>query len=312
MQGLERSQLRALSRRSDARGLVQLGGHVGLLTLTGILVCTTRGTPWWMPVLVVHGIALDFLFCAQHEAVHRTAFASRRLNDAVAWACGVLLLLPPEYFRLFHFAHHRFTQDPALDPELGQPPPARLSSYLWRVTGLPNWYQRVAITLGHALTGRVSERFVPPVKRPLIVREARLLLSLYLAVLLISCILRRADALIYWVVPAILGQPFLRLYLMAEHGGCALGDDVYANTRTTRSTGLVRWLAWQMPYHVEHHAYPSVPFHALAAVHGLMGARIEMSAPGYVAFHRALIRSLLAPTRLARPGATAPTSPSTR
>jgi fatty acid desaturase len=40
-----------------------------------------------------------------------------------------------------------------------------------------------------------------------------------------------------------------------------------------------------MPYHAEHHAYPSVPFHALPGLHHLVAARIVHHAQGY---HRAV------------------------
>jgi fatty acid desaturase len=53
-----------------------------------------------------------------------------------------------------------------------------------------------------------------------------------------------------------------------------------------------------MPFHVEHHAFPAVPFHALREVNVLIRSRIEVSAPGYLAVHRALIRRLLAPRAL--------------
>lgn len=294
MHGLDRNQLRTLSRRSDVRGLLQLTLHAGLLASTGTLVWIARDRGWLLPAMLLHGIVLVFLFCAMHEAAHRTAFATRALNDAVAWACGLLLVLPPEYFRLYHFAHHRHTQDPARDPELSLAPVRRVRTYLWRISGLPNWISRLKVTLGHALTGRVSEDFVPATKRSAVVREARVYWGIYLGLLAVSCLLRRTDALIYWVVPALLGQPFLRLYLMAEHAGCALSDDVYENTRTTRTHAAVRLLAWQMPYHVEHHAYPSVPFHALHQVHALVSERIRVLSPGYRALHRQLIRGLMA------------------
>ena len=35
------------------------------------------------------------------------------------------------------------------------------------------------------------------------------------------------------------------------------------NSRTTYTNALVRFLAWNMPFHAEHHAWPSIPFHAL-------------------------------------------------
>jgi fatty acid desaturase len=297
---LDSGTLRRLSERSNVRGFVQLAAHGLLLCLTGTLVWASRGSVWLLPAIALHGVVLNFLFCALHESIHRTAFASRRVNDAVAWVCGAILLLPREYFRLFHFAHHRFTQDPERDPELAQPVPSTLLTYIWRISGLPNWTKRVTVTLRHAVTGRVTEPFVPEAKRRRIVWEARILWSFYLAVLCLSVWLRTADALLYWVLPVVAGQPFLRLYLFAEHAGCALNEDMYSNTRTTYTNGAMRLLAWQMPFHVEHHEYPSVPFHALSKVNALVRDRIEVSAPGYLAMHREWIRRVLATHTLPR------------
>jgi fatty acid desaturase len=292
VRGLDRDTVLALSRRSDARGLAQLALHLGLLAITGALVYASRGSWWLAPALVLHGVVLDFLFCALHEGVHRTPFATRWINDTVAWIVGALLLLPANYFRLFHFAHHRFTQDPARDPELLTAKPSSLASYLWFASGLPNWRARLKGTLRHALTGRVREPFIPAAQHRAIVREAQLLWALYLGVIAVSIALQRADALYYWVLPAIAGQPFLRLFLHAEHTGCAQSADMFANTRTTYANAATRLLTWNMPYHVEHHAYPSVPFHALAQVNALIRERIQVGVPGYIAVHRGLLRAL--------------------
>src|SRR5215217_5920236 len=114
----QRNALLRLADRSDAKGLAQLACHLGALAAAGALAWSARGTWWQVPTMLLEGIILVFLFAPLHESVHWTAFRRRRLNDAVAWACGALLLLPPAYFRAFHFAHHRHTQDPARDPEL--------------------------------------------------------------------------------------------------------------------------------------------------------------------------------------------------
>ncbi|HTV95760.1 MAG TPA: fatty acid desaturase [Steroidobacteraceae bacterium] len=301
-EGLDRATLRRLSLRSNARGFAQLAWHGLLIAATGALVWASRGRLWIAPALVLYGVALNFLFCALHESIHRTAFASRRVNDALAWITGALLVLPPEFFRAFHFAHHRFTQDPARDPELAQPPPATLSAYLWRASGLPNWKKRLTVTLRHAITGRVTEPFIAAGKRAAIVREARQLWVCYGAVLALSLAEHSSAALLYWIVPVVLGQPFLRLYLLSEHAGCAFSDDMFANTRTTYTLAAVRLLTWQMPYHVEHHAFPAVPFHRLAQVNALIRGRIQVEAAGYLALHAALIRALR-PARPLRPSA---------
>jgi len=278
---IDKATLKALSRRSDGRGLMQLGTHLVALGATGVLVAWAGATWWLAPALAVHGVVLIFLFSPLHETIHRTAFRSRALNDGLAWICGAVILLPPDYFRAFHFAHHRYTQDTERDPELALLQPKDLGLYLLRVTGLPYWRERITTLFRHAFTGRVAQPFVAARLAPAVVREARLLLLTYAGIAAASVALESGAALIYWIVPAVLGQPALRLYLLAEHTGCPFVPDMLRNSRTTRSNWLARRLAWNMPYHAEHHAYPALPFHALPAAHELLKDRIEVQASGY-------------------------------
>ena len=122
---IDKRALKALSERSDRRGLVQFFGHLAAILCSGILLFGALGTPWLLPALVLHGVVLVFLFAPLHETIHATAFRSRALNRAVAFLCGAVLFLPSEYFRAFHFAHHRHTQDEAADPELYRDQPGR-------------------------------------------------------------------------------------------------------------------------------------------------------------------------------------------
>ena len=57
------------------------------------------------------------------------------------------------------------------------------------------------------------------------------------------------------------------------------------NSRTTTTNAIVRWLAWNMPYHAEHHAYPTVPFYRLPALHLLAKPYLKETEQGYVRFH---------------------------
>ena len=287
----EREMLRLWSRRSDGPGLVHLAGHALALVVTGAGIWLARGTLWIWPAMWLHGVVLIFLFTPLHECIHRTAFRSRALNEAVAFVLGVLLVLPREYFRAFHFAHHRFTQDPARDPELGSPKPASLRQWLWYVSGMPYWIAQIRGAIGHAL-GRAPETFYKDGRqRRAVILEARLVLAIYALVLVASLATGSNAALIYWILPAVLGQPALRLYLMAEHGLCPLSDDMLENTRTTYTNAAMRALAWNMPYHAEHHAYPAVPFHRLPQVNRALAARLKSTSPGYIALQRQILQS---------------------
>src|SRR3954469_9283863 len=89
----DREALRLWSRRSDRPGLIHLAGHLTALLLTGAGVWAGQGTPWIWPAMWLHGVVLVFLFTPAHECVHRTAFKTRALNEAVAFVSGVLLVL---------------------------------------------------------------------------------------------------------------------------------------------------------------------------------------------------------------------------
>ena len=288
----EHAALKALSRRSDARGLLQFGGHLLLLGGTSALLVLAEGGPWLVPALLVQGVAIVFLFCAAHEAIHRTAFRTRALNDAVAFVCGLAILLPPAYFRAFHLAHHRYTQEPDKDPELADPRSQSLGSYLWYLSGLPYWRGQIAALLRHA-GGRVEETFVTRQEKIKVVREARIFLGICVGVAGLSFWSGSTLALMFWVVPALLGQPFLRAYLLAEHHGCPESRDMMLNSRTTESNAALRWLAWNMPYHGAHHAYPALPFFALPAAQEILTARPWTRASGYLGFHKQVIAGFL-------------------
>jgi fatty acid desaturase len=114
-----------------------------------------------------------------------------------------------------------------------------------------------------------------------------------LAGLAVAAVALRSDALLWcWLLPLALGLPFLRLYLLSEHTGCTEDDDGLTNTRTTVSVWPVRFLMWNLPYHAEHHLYPSIPFHRLPATHRWLRRHLGVVADGYVAVQRELYADL--------------------
>ncbi len=115
---VDSERLEKLLARSNLRGGLQLVVHLVLLIATGVVVSTAVGTPWLIPAMIPYGVVLVFLFAPLHESIHGTAFKNRGVNETVAWLAAFVLVLPPHYFRLFHFTHHRSTQDAVYDPEL--------------------------------------------------------------------------------------------------------------------------------------------------------------------------------------------------
>ena len=278
--GLDVETRAALTTRSDAAGFSQLGFHLLYLGLTGLGVALLPGL-WWLVALVPYGTGLVFLFTLEHEATHKTPFASEWWNEAIGRVCGLVLLLPFTWFRYFHLAHHRWTNLPGLDPELAGERPATVWQWGLHVSGVPFWVAQGRL-LADLVRGRGLASYIPDSARVRVVAEARWMVAIY-AVAALSLLVTPV-LFWFWLLPVIVGQPFLRLYLLAEHGDLPFVADMFRNTRTTVTTPLLRRLAWNMPYHVEHHVMPTVPFHKLPAAHRLMKAQLRVTAAGCVAF----------------------------
>ena len=278
-------ELTRLKETRDSPGLVHLAGHAALLVATAAGVLAAPDWPLWLAAATAHGIVLIFLFTLEHEAIHATAFRSAWLNRTVAEAAGFLVVVPPRWFRTFHFAHHRHTQDVARDPELETPKPSGWWSYVRHLSGLPYWKAQVSTILGNAV-GRGIGSYVPAPARRRIVTEARAYLAAYAGFAALCIVTGWTWPVELWLVPLLLGQPFLRAYLLAEHGACPLVADMLMNTRTTFTNRLVRFLAWNMPYHTAHHVLPVVPFHRLGALTALLERRLATTADGYLDAHR--------------------------
>jgi fatty acid desaturase len=269
----------AMTARRNGPGLRHLALHAAAIVLVGGLIMA--GAPGWPMLLAVQGVLVVFLFTLEHEATHRTPFRSVLVNDWAGRVAGFLLLLPFEWFRYFHLAHHRWTNIDGKDPELAGTPPKTLRQWLWHVSGIPYWLSETRLMVA-LVCGRVTDTFVPEGARGRVVREAR---WMALGYILTGLSLAWTPVLLWvWLLPVLLGQPFLRLYLLAEHGDCPRVANMFQNTRTTFTNRLVRFLAWNMPYHVEHHVWPAVPFHRLPEVHRLMKDELQVTADGYAAF----------------------------
>ncbi len=283
---MDRDQLAAFMQKSDRAGIWHLMGHVGLIVIGAMWIA--KGWPFWQAALVLQGVCISFLFTLEHEATHQTPFKTRWLNEGAGSVSGLLILQPFYWFRYFHLAHHRYTNIPDKDPELmsGYKPDGR-QAFFWYVTGIPYW-KGMARQIWRNAKGDRFHSYIPERAQRRTVIEARIMLTLYVLSLLSLFV----SPLLFWIwmLPTLLGMPFLRLYLLAEHGRCAFVANMFENTRTTYTTRFVRFIAWNMPYHVEHHTIPAVPFHRLADLHKVIQGHHGVTSQGYSGFAAEYLR----------------------
>jgi fatty acid desaturase len=288
------ADLRSLSVRSDLRGAVRLSVHLLLILGAGWLVAIANA---WalLPAMILLGVTQAALFAPIHETMHMTAFASRRANAVVGWLAACPSLLNRDFYTAFHLAHHRHTQDPERDPELMTLPPSTVDAYILRVIGLPYWRLRLRVVWDGWRGDLSAYPFIAPRVAPMIIRSLRLMSLFVLTCAALSVIFVGWWApLVFWIGPQLLGQPLLRLYLLAEHTLCTMDANGLTNTRTTLTNGAVRLLMWNMSYHAEHHLYPSIPFHRLADAHRTIRDRLGVVQHGYARWHVHFVRMLRA------------------
>lgn len=252
-----------------------------------------------------------------HDCAHRCWFSSPRLNEFCGhWLAGMPMLVPLDFYRRYHFAHHTKTgtdEDPDLGnvrnyPVSGKSLARKLLRDLAGVSGIRNALALLlyvhlgragnAKSMGLSRTGALSGR-----------QMLRRGLRNYTAVILTQAVLFAAllalDAawtyLIWWWAYLTSYQLFARIRQIGEHGAMpelATGD-VRRNTRTTR----VRW--WErltispnfVNYHCEHHLAPTVPGYHLPRMHRLLRERGFYQGHDYAALdgYGAVLQAATAP-----------------
>jgi fatty acid desaturase len=281
--------LTVMGRRSDLRGALQAGAHLGCTAATGALVWLAL--PHWyllIPAMTLYGLTLVTMFAPMHECTHRTAFRSTAANDAVGWVAGLMSFYTSTYYRYYHSWHHRYTQDPARDPELMFPRTSSRAAYLREIITVGFWHRR-AIDYARLALGLARLPFLPDRARRAVAVSVSCQLLLYAAAL--AAVAPGFTAPLYFFfLPSLLAMPFMRAYLIAEHTLCSRDQNFLTNTRTTLANFPIRLLMWNMPFHAEHHLFPAVPFHRLPELHAAIGDRFAHVARGYIATNRAVLR----------------------
>ncbi len=263
--------LRRLMQKSDRAGLLQLASHLLAIGASGTALWTTWGSWWGVPCFLVHGLLVNWLYAAQHEACHDTVFRRRAANEWLGRFTGFVLLYPRDHDRWQHLCHHRHTQDPERDSELVYRSlfSGRFAPWL-AISGLSLWSGLLGILVQHAVTGRRrphSEYYLNEDMERRVVAEARWHLALYALVAAASAWFGTWAAVILWWAPMLAMSWTHQVQNIIEHDGMPFVRDTWKNTRTIRTNPVMRWLAWQMVYHSAHHTYPGVPFHRLRELH---------------------------------------------
>ena len=246
--------------------------------------------------LIVASAMVAAMYAAAHETLHRTAFRTPWLNDLVYPIATMTILYIPTCHRYFHLAHHRFTRDPFKDPEIafGGEPTASVFAYTLWVSGLSLFGFKL-LTVLRAAFARGAEMwelfffYLPERRRTRTRREALFILALHGSLLLAG--LFWMPTLLWIFAAQILGHALISIQTAGDHNGLEHTGGI-DQTRTVTAGPIVQFLFWNMPYHAEHHAQPTIPFYSLPEVNRQGLIDIEHSEPDYPTYHKDVVRQI--------------------
>jgi fatty acid desaturase len=230
------------------------------------------GTWWCVPFFLCYGVLYGSASDSRwHECGHGTAFRTRWMNDLVYQIACFQILREPEIWRWSHTRHHTDTIIVGRDPEIVAMRPQgllRLASYFFAIPNIPAIVKKL---IAHAGGGMLPDEktYVPESEWPKVYRVARIWIAIHLCVWALAVATRSWLPLMYvGFLPTMYGTWLSVYFGLTQHVG--LAEDVLdhrLNSRTVLMNPVFRFVYWNMNYHVEHHMFPMVPYHALPAIH---------------------------------------------
>ena len=271
-----RALMKQLMQRDDARAIKDTVLWYALILASGALVVYGWHSGWSLGALFAAYFVYATLYCGPadsrwHESSHGTAFKTRWMNDLLyQFACFQVLRRPAKW-RWSHARHHTDTLVTGRDPEVAVPVPTDLLSTALNVFAIKNGPKELWAALRNAL-GHISadeKTFVPEMEWPRMVREARVWVAVYAALIATAVLLQSwLPVLLIGLLPGMLGAWLFNFFGLTQHAGMPENVlDHRLNCRTVYMNPVFRFLYWNMNYHVEHHMFPMVPYHALPQLH---------------------------------------------
>jgi fatty acid desaturase len=278
---LPRNEMKELMKRVDGPAIRDTIIWLGLMmAFAGLAVWLWPS--WWaaLPLFaygVLYGSASDSRW---HEAGHGTAFKSMWMNNVVYHIACFMIMRNPTRWRWSHTRHHTDTIIVGLDPEIAvMRPPVALKVALAYVGILDAWdAMRMMVINAFGKITDEEKSFIPEMEWPKAILVARIWMLIYAATIALAVWLGSWLPILLVGTPRLYGAWHHVLTGLMQHGG--LADNVLdhrLNSRTVYINPISRFIYWNMNYHIEHHMFPMVPYHALPRLHAMI--KYDLPAP---------------------------------
>jgi fatty acid desaturase len=288
--------MKQLMRRSDRPAMRDTAIWLTLLIAAGV-----GGLVFWdswacVPFFLVYGVLYGSASDSRwHETGHGTAFRTSWLNDVLYQVASFMNMKEPTFWRWSHARHHTDTIIVGRDREIAAMRPPDLFKLIVNVIGLRDAYDTTVSVVRHA-TGRVTAEeatFIPEPERRRVYREARAWLAAYALVAAVAIATGSILPFMFVGLPTLYGRWLGLLFGVSQHAGLAENVlDHRLNARTILMNPVFRFVYWNMNYHVEHHMFPMVPYHALPQLHAEVAGELPTPYPSLLAAYREIVPTL--------------------
>jgi fatty acid desaturase len=294
---LDDRRLKKLARRSDRPGLRYLVLWAVMLIASGALVHLFLDSLAIIPALIVYGTLLTVpAYAISHECSHGTAFRTRWLNEAVLWLTSLIYFEGPLMRRYAHARHHSYTWMRGKDAQMPFNTPLNVKGWLLEISGIGQYLYDARHMVTNAF-GRFHPEvldFTPPSELPKLKREAGAMLAIYATGATATALTGVLWPLVYLVIPRLVGGVAMQLFTIIQHAEMEENTaDLRRSTRSFETNRPARFLYANMNHHIEHHLYPSVPFHALPALSTEIRAQLPTPSRGLFATNVQILRAVL-------------------
>ena len=294
---IPRKVMKDLMARSDQPAIRDTLLWLGLLVLTGGLAAYFWGTWACVPFFFVYGVLYGSCCDSRwHEAGHGTAFKTAWMNDVVYHIASFMVIRNPVNWRWSHARHHTDTIIVGRDAEIVWMHPVNLWMRLQAFFAIIDVYRSLKVLALNAMGDMSADQrdYIPASELPKAIFWARVHMAIYGATALTALATWSFLPLMLIGLPRMYGCWHMYMCGMIQHGG--LAEDVVdhrLNSRTCYMNPVSRWIYWNMNYHVEHHMFPMVPYHALPRLHALIKDDLPVPCPSIWAAYREMIPAVL-------------------
>lgn len=245
--------------------LLKIPLYFGIWAALIAVLVKTKDEPWAIPLGVLISLAIANMIrglgSIAHDAIHGSVSKNKTISYLVGLLCWAPSGMSVTIYQNYHLHHHRITNTyPDVDNFVvtdytRNPLAARALLMIVYTFGYPTYFMFQMF--------RYIKRLTPA-------RKLRMNLELagwWGLVAVFAWFMPIQVSIFSFFLPFVFGAVLASVTSMIEHYEMPEGDDAYGSRTYCTKNPIMAWIWNNVPYHVEHHKFPGIPWYNLKSFH---------------------------------------------